>query len=193
MVGCCDLGEVRTLVTNSRSLRWHICLRRKRIILIEVSPKHRRPSTQYPSQESHLPADFEPDATQPDQPPRPFNRDFPHTPTLSALNSTRVGNFGRQAQSVYLLDELFRATSASTSYRAKLERLRKLDTEIQAIMALMMGEQGFRCAAVATAIRYSSHSHQPHPQCVTQINAEKIPLPPPSRDSQPIHKLGRGL
>ncbi|OBT94001.1 hypothetical protein VE01_07067 [Pseudogymnoascus verrucosus] len=133
----------------------------ERIVLFEALDRSRQPSTEYPGPTAYLPLDLTPG--QPFQPKPPNAKTF-DTPQLSNINATHISTFGRQAQAMYLHNEVTRAARLPDSNESKLQELRCLDDTVQSflthIMEVHTWEQVTYCGVVASSIRSLFLLHQ---------------------------------
>ena len=119
--------------------------------MLEIAEGHHRLATEYPSHDSGLPSDQGHETL-----------DTLNTPRLCATLASNAGNFARQAQSVYLLDQVLRIIRLPPE-EDRLQELTALDGEIQTFLTLIMDEggHGLHSDAGATAIRYNYISISP--------------------------------
>jgi len=109
-----------------------------------------KPQTQYPDLDFRLPLDSRP----------PIGLDSKLGPnlqtldqaTLSSLDAVNVGQCGREAQLVSLLDRLLFVMHVTTSNKeTKLAELAELDSNLRNFLEVAMGEPF--CAPVAFCVR----------------------------------------
>lgn len=112
--------------------------------------------TVFPGEHSRLPID-----------PEVFDHlDILDTGTLpnipvSCLTSPKIGGFGRTAQATCLLDQVFKSFGTLDT-DSRLLQLERLDTNIQAFLALVMpqcqGQFGLFCESMNISIRFVQRS-----------------------------------
>ena len=131
-----------------------------RLILIELPGRNRWPAAEFPDAESPLPSDLTPSNGLPSKAcaTEPFE-----TSRLSAIHTSHVSCFGRQAQAVHLFDQVLTIIDLPTEGEAKVLEFRKMDRETQTFLSLIMDESGYgrwkvRSGVMATTMRYSSYS-----------------------------------
>lgn len=127
-----------------------------RIILCEMDKRDLQPQTEYPGPDCLLPLDLDLTAGL-DSKPGP-NLQSLSPLTLSSLHAADAGQFGRQAQSVSLLDGLLFVMRLTTSNKeTKLAELEELDSKVRSFLEVMMGElewkQTQNCMSFALCIR----------------------------------------
>lgn len=115
-----------------------------------------QPQTEYPGPNSPLPSDSKP-SVELDSEPGP-NLQGLNQVTLSSLDAADAGQFGRQAQSISLLDRLlFVMRLTASNKETKLAELAELDGEVRSFLEVVMGELEWRqtltCVLVALCIR----------------------------------------
>ena len=115
-----------------------------------------QPQTEYPGPDSWLPSDLNPTAGL-DSKPGP-NLQALNQVTLSSLDAADVSQFGRQAQSISLLDRLLFVTRLTSSNKEnKLAELAELDSKVRSFLEVIMGELEWRaklmCVPVALCVR----------------------------------------
>ncbi len=97
-----------------------------------------QPQTEYPGPDCRLPSDLKPTGLdfKPGSNARALNQ-----VTLSSLDAADAGQFGRQAQSVSLLDRLLSIMRLPASDPdTKLVELCELDSKIRSFLEIVMGE-----------------------------------------------------
>lgn len=125
---------------------------RARLILCETDRSDILPHTEYPGPESPLPLDLETGADATLQGP---NFQALHQITLSSLNAAGASRFGRQTQSVSLLDRLMSILGDTASNKeSKLEKLATLETTVRNFDGVVMLELE-NCTPVALCSRYN--------------------------------------
>ena len=115
-----------------------------------------QPHTEYPVPDCRLPAALKPTAGL-DPKPGPNVQVFNQV-TLSSLDAADAVQFGRQAQSVSLLDRLlFVMRLTASNKETKLAELAELDSKVRSFLQVLMGEpewtQKRMCVPVALCAR----------------------------------------
>lgn len=118
-----------------------------------------RPQTEYPGPDCQLPSDLR-STTGLDSKSEP-NLQALNQATLSNVDSADAGQFGRQAQTVFLLDRLLFVMRLTTSNKeTKLAGLAELDSKVRSLLEVVMaeleGRQTLICVPVALCVRYAS-------------------------------------
>ena len=114
------------------------------------------PQTEYSGPDCRLPSDLKPTAGLDSMPGS--NLQALTQATLSSLDASDIGQFGRQAQSVSLLDRLLFVMRLTVSNKeTKLAELAELDNKIRSFLEVVMGELEWRqtltCVHVALCVR----------------------------------------
>ena len=115
-----------------------------------------QPQTEFPGPDCRLPSDLDSTAGLGSKPG--LHLQALSQTALSSLKAAEAGQFGRQAQSVSLLDQLFSITRLPTSAKeTKLAELGKLDSKVRSFLEVMMSDGEWRqtpiCAPVALCFR----------------------------------------
>ncbi|KAF2489840.1 hypothetical protein BU16DRAFT_495202 [Lophium mytilinum] len=140
---------------EKENLAWAIAML-ERLILCEMDQRDIQPQAEYPGPDCRLPSDRRP-TTGLDSTPGPDSQGFNHV-TVSSLDAAYAGQFGRQAQSIYLLDRLLLIMRrTATTPDTKLAELAELDSRVRSFLELVMGEAEWRqtlsCVPVALCAR----------------------------------------
>ena len=99
--------------------------------------------TEYPGPDCRLPSDFKPTAGL-DFKPGPDLQALNQV-TLSSLDAADAGQFGRQAQSVSLLDRLlFVMYLTANNQDTKLVELAELDSKVRSFLEVIISEREWR-------------------------------------------------
>jgi len=114
------------------------------------------PQTEYPGPNCRLPSDLKPTAGL-DSQPGPSLQALNQV-TLSSMDATDAGQFGRQAQTISLLDRLLSVMRLTASNKeTKLAELTELDSKVRSLLEVVMGElewkQSLICVPVALCVR----------------------------------------
>ncbi len=124
--------------------------------MCELDQRDLQPQTEFPGPDCRLPSDLKPTAGL-DSKPGP-NLQALNQVTLSSLDAADAGQFGRQAQSVSLLDRLlFVMRLTASSKKTKLAELAELDSKVRSFLEVVMGELEWRqkliCVPAALCFR----------------------------------------
>jgi len=124
--------------------------------LCEMDQRDIQPQTEYPGPDCRLPSDLKPTAGL-DSQPGP-NLQALNQVTLSSLDAMDAGQFGRQAQSVSLLDRLlFVMRLTASNKETKLAELAELDSKVRSFLEVVMGQLEWSqtpiCDPVALCVR----------------------------------------
>ncbi|RAL03214.1 Zn(II)2Cys6 transcription factor [Aspergillus ibericus CBS 121593] len=141
----------------------------ERLIICEIKDKAQRPWTEYPPSGFPLPSDLDPDENS----PAPLD-------SVRTVRITRMSNFGRQAQAVFLLDKVLSVRRLPWSDGFKVVELRRLDENLQGFLSMLMSTDkvriGHDCSPIASAVRALSLIHE-----------EILDHPPDTVDIQWLH------
>lgn len=115
--------------------------------------------TEYPGPDFRLPSELNPTVGL-DFKPGPNSQALIQV-TLSSLDAADAGQFGRQAQSVSLLDRLlFVLRLTASNKETKLAELAQLDSKVRSFLEVLMGELEWRqtliCIPIALCFRQAS-------------------------------------
>ncbi|TQV98861.1 hypothetical protein V2A60_007441 [Cordyceps javanica] len=156
---------------------WWAVVVLERIIMVELSQIRSQPAAELPAQGSILPTDLKPG--------RDFNSITPIDTDLlqrapeAPFDSTQVQSFGRQAQAVYLLDQVIRISNLESGSPSRQMELQRLDREIQTFLGMVLDEcerlQEFRCSVVATAVRALFILHEKALSQEISVSGENAP------------------
>ncbi|PWY76153.1 hypothetical protein BO94DRAFT_589005 [Aspergillus sclerotioniger CBS 115572] len=120
----------------------------ERLIICEIKDKEQTPITEYPPPEFPLPTDLDCDGM-----------DSPDADQIAQISS-----FGRQAQAVFLLDQVLAARRLPLTDKCKMLELRRLDRHLQDFLSMLMSTTtakiGHDCGPIAPAVRALSLIHQ---------------------------------
>lgn len=123
--------------------------------MVELAQIRAQPAAELPAQGSILPIDMKPD--QDYKGAMNIDTEWLQRAPEAPFDSTQVQSFGRQAQAVYLLDQVIRISNLQTGSEPRQAELQQLDREIQSFLGMVLEEcerlQEFRCSVVATAVR----------------------------------------
>ena len=127
----CDTQEVRVNTNTMPRCKCESLLNlHLRLILWEMDQRDLQPQTEYPGPDCRLPSDLNPTARL-DSKPGPHLQALNQV-TLSRLDAADAGQFGRQAQSVSLLDRLlFVMRLTASNKETKLAELAELDSKVR--------------------------------------------------------------
>ncbi|EED23116.1 conserved hypothetical protein [Talaromyces stipitatus ATCC 10500] len=149
------------IITNlveivKRNVAWAVIML-ERIILVELNPKAIRPLTGYPNIDCQLPLDLLPSDSSLSQ---SIDYQSSISATLSCLETGNVSWFGRQAQAIFLLDnvlEVVRTASKTGITQGILQGAVELDGMIRNFLAMLLEESRQKktslCSSVAFSIR----------------------------------------
>ncbi|EXJ86814.1 hypothetical protein A1O3_03768 [Capronia epimyces CBS 606.96] len=173
MMTCAGLARVMGIkipsVSDSRleakereNLAWSIAML-ERLILCEMDQRDLQPQTEYPGPDCRLPSDFNPTAgleSQPGSDLQALNQG-----TLPGLDAADAALFGRQAQSVFLLERLlFITRSTARNPEIKLAELTELDSKVRSFLEVLLNEldwwQTLVCVSTALCVRLLFLLHQ---------------------------------
>ena len=115
-----------------------------------------QPQTEYPGPDCRLPSDLQPTAGLDFKPG--LNSQALNQVTLSSLDAADASQFGRQAQTVALLDRLlFVMRLTASNNETKLSELMELDSKVRNFLEVVLGElegrQTLICVPVTLCVR----------------------------------------
>ncbi|MCJ1389927.1 hypothetical protein MMC18_002784 [Xylographa bjoerkii] len=150
-----NISDYRSEGMERDNLIWAIAML-ERLILCEIDQKDLQPQTEYSSHDCQLPSDLKPTVGL-DSKPGPILQALNQV-TSSSLDAADTDQFGRQAQSVSLLDRLlFVMRLTASNKETKLAELAELDREIRRFLEVAMGELEWTqtpiCVFVALCVR----------------------------------------
>ncbi|OCK73859.1 hypothetical protein K432DRAFT_430353 [Lepidopterella palustris CBS 459.81] len=140
------------------NLAWAIAML-ERLILCEMDQRDLQPQTEYPGPDCRLPSDLKPTAGLNSKPgPNLQALNQVTLSSLGAADAADAGQFGRQAQSVSLLDRLlFVMRLTANNKETKLAELAELDSKVRSFLQVVMGElewsQAQSCVPVGLCVR----------------------------------------
>lgn len=130
--------------------------------MVELAQVRSQPAAELPAQGSILPTDLKPE--QENDSFTPIDANLLQRAPEAPFDGTQVQSFGRQAQAVYLLDQVIRISNLESGTESRQAELRQLDLEIQSFLGMVLEEcerlREFRCSVVATAVRYIERRSQ---------------------------------
>ncbi|PWY86779.1 hypothetical protein BO70DRAFT_386079 [Aspergillus heteromorphus CBS 117.55] len=141
------------------NLWWGILIL-ERLVLCEVEGNQQRPATEYPSPGAFLPSDLYDDGDD------TYNRLTLQNTNLRMPNIhvSNPSNFGRQAEAVYLLDQVLAVQRLPQDDRSRISEFRRLDECLQGFLTMVMGTDtvkiGHGCSGIAPAVRALFLIHQ---------------------------------